>query len=57
MFRFYRTIIRSNTVHSTDTFSECCLQHSLNVPVLCTVFDLMMVDRTETYRQIFNIDY
>ena len=31
--------------------------HSLNVPVLCFVFGLMMAQWAETCRRIFNIDY
>jgi hypothetical protein len=31
--------------------------HSLNVPALCFVFDLMMAQWTETCRRTFNISY
>jgi len=31
--------------------------NSLNVPVQCFVFGLMMVQWTETCRRVFNIDY
>jgi hypothetical protein len=32
-------------------------ESALNVPVLCFVFGLMMVQLAETCRRIFNIDY
>jgi len=41
-------------VHSAS--AHICA-HSLNVPVLCFIFGLMMVQWTETRHRIFNIDY
>jgi hypothetical protein len=44
-----------NTIFQQYGTPQCV--HSLNVPVLRFVFDLMMVQWTETCRRIFNIDY
>jgi uncharacterized membrane protein YhfC len=48
-------IMGSHTVYKQSVIPYCA--HSLNVPILCFVFGLMMAQWAETCRRICNIDY